>query len=523
MLSKIKKLLITGNSPTPFFLIIATASFLRLYRISDYLNFLGDEGRDVLVVRGILHGDLTFLGPRASAGDFYLGPIYYYFMAPFLFLSNYHPVGPAIMVALFSIATVYLIYRIGAEFFDRRAGLIAALLYSVSPLVIIFSRSSWNPNVMPFFSLSSLYAAYKGIEKKNFYLLVLSGIFLGIAMQLHYLAIFLGGILFIYILLSEVFNQGKSSKLLSLFKNYIAVFLGFLIGFSPFLLFEIRHGFPNFRTILNFIFTSGDVNAGGKFGEIIKDVFFRIFGRLVTSYPPPETVSVREDLLIAAWYYLTLVLALSSIGLILYQLTQKLKQNNELRGHLLILLWIGLGVMFFGLYKKPIYDYYFGFMFPVPFLLAGNLLSFLIKRKGVFAASAIISIAVLVGVSLLNSPLRKLPNYQYEQVKMISEFILEKAGNTPFNFALITGGNSDHGYRYIFEIRRKRPVTIQNYEVDPERKSVTDQLFVVCEENPCSPLGHPLWEVAGFGRAEIAGEWQVSVLKVYKLVRYKGP
>ena len=137
-------------------LIILVASLLRFYRIGDYLNFLGDEGRDVMVVRNILHGDLTFLGPRSSAGDFYLGPIYYYLMAPFLFLSNYHPVGPAIMVALFSIATVYLIYRIGNKFFDKKTGLIAALLYSISPLVIIHSRSSWNPNVMPFFSFFSL-------------------------------------------------------------------------------------------------------------------------------------------------------------------------------------------------------------------------------------------------------------------------------------------------------------------------------------------------------------------------------
>src|SRR3989344_5960560 len=167
--------------------ILLLAAFFRLYRIGDYLNFLGDEGRDVMVVRNILHGDLTFLGPRSSAGDFYLGPIYYYFMTPFLFLSNYHPVGPAIMVALFSIATVYLIFRVGSEFFNKNAGLIAALLYSISPLVIIHSRSSWNPNVMPFFSIAALYSAYRGIERKNYYLLGLSGILLGIAMQLHYL------------------------------------------------------------------------------------------------------------------------------------------------------------------------------------------------------------------------------------------------------------------------------------------------------------------------------------------------
>ncbi len=68
--------------------ILIFASFMRLYRISDYMTFLGDEGRDAIVARDILHGNFTLLGPRASAGDFFLGPIYYYMMAPFLLLTN---------------------------------------------------------------------------------------------------------------------------------------------------------------------------------------------------------------------------------------------------------------------------------------------------------------------------------------------------------------------------------------------------------------------------------------------------
>ena len=34
-------------------------------------------------------------------------------------------------------------------------------------------------------------------------------------------------------------------------------------------------------------------------------------------------------------------------------------------------------------------------------------------------------------------------------------------------------------------------------------EQVTEQLIVVCEDKECQPLGYPLWEVAGFGRAEI--------------------
>src|SRR5438477_9425897 len=114
-----KQLLYLIKEPRNILLIfiLIFASFLRLYKIADYLTFLGDEGRDVLTVYNILHGHFTLLGPTASVGGFFLGPIYYYFMAPFLWLSQYDPTGPAIAIALLGVATVWLIYKIGKEFF----------------------------------------------------------------------------------------------------------------------------------------------------------------------------------------------------------------------------------------------------------------------------------------------------------------------------------------------------------------------------------------------------------------------
>jgi hypothetical protein len=107
-------------------------------------------------------------------------------------------------------------------------------------------------------------------------------------------------------------------------------------------------------------------------------------------------------------------------------------------------------------------------------------------------------------------------------MKTIAAFVMTKTDTKPFNFALITGGNSDHAYRYFFTIWGHPPVTIQYSLVDPKRETVTDQLFVICESLPCLPLGNSLWEIAGFGRAEIEGHWNVSVVEIYKLVHYKG-
>jgi len=108
------------------------------------------------------------------------------------------------------------------------------------------------------------------------------------------------------------------------------------------------------------------------------------------------------------------------------------------------------------------------------------------------------------------------------QTRDIAQFILDQTQRQPYNFALITGQNSDHAYRYFLEILGHPPLIIENPDIDPERKSITQQLFVVCEEKDCHPLGHPLWEVAGFGRAEIEKVWKVGLFQVFKMVHYRG-
>jgi 4-amino-4-deoxy-L-arabinose transferase-like glycosyltransferase len=91
--------------------IVSLGAFFRLYRIGEYMTFLGDEGRDAIIVRSLLvHADPILIGPGTSIGNMYLGPLYYYLIAPFLFLFNMSPIGPSIMVAVLGIATVFLVW-----------------------------------------------------------------------------------------------------------------------------------------------------------------------------------------------------------------------------------------------------------------------------------------------------------------------------------------------------------------------------------------------------------------------------
>lgn len=511
-------------------IILILAAYLRLYRISDYMTFLGDEGRDLIEVKKILSGDLVFLGPRSSAADFYYGPIYFYLITPFLWLFNYDPVGPAVFIALLGVVTVYLVYYVGKELLNERVGLIAAALYAVSPLVIAYSRSSWNPNPMPFVSLLLLFSAYKAIKDYSFKYFILSGVLMGIAMQLQYIAIFLGVILALFVISGSIIEK-KTRSIIFIIKSYFYIMIGFIIGWSPFLAFEIKHGFPNLKTIVNYIFYGGtDATSSTSNGFIqnVQSVAFQLFGRLLTRFPPPEQLSLDNNISLQALQIGTLILGIGSLFAVF-------KIKNRLTKCLLFI-WFFVGVILFGFYKKDVYDYYLGFMFSLPFLLVGNLISMLwndkvtqlsvgkakIKLSGL-ANYSLMALSVGAFLSLLifnfaGNPFRNTPNRQKEQVKEIAKFIISKTNNKPYNFALLTNGNSDHGYRYYLDILNHQPITLLYEGADPQRKSVTDQLLVVCEDPDCQPVGAGLWEVAGFGKAEIEGVWSVSVVKVYRLI-----
>lgn len=521
-----KKILKNKDFLIVLFLLIVSA-FLRIYRIADFMTFLGDEGRDVLVAYNILHGKLTLLGPTSSVGGFFLGPVYYYFMAPFLWLFHYDPVGPAIMVALFGVATVVLVYLIGKEFFGRIAGLVAAILYMISPLVLAYSRSSWNPNLMPFFTLITLYVVYKSLYKNKLWFMVLAGFLFGVCMQLHYVELFVGVIIAIYILLIIFLTKTKQKLTIAgcfvvLIKKYLLFFAGFILGFVPWLAFEIRHNFMNTQGIIKFILFSGDTGGSGNFIQKCFEMIFQVFARLLTVYPPIGKVPWQTLVANLPLTFFTLVIIVVSLGIFLFQRKILKTRDEKFYQYLLLFLWFFGGILIFGFYKKSIYDYYFEFIFPLPFLFLGNAFAYCLRKNIIIKFVATIFFCLLLFINLKALPFWFPANRQLAQAETIARFVNEKTDSKPFNFALITGGNSDHAYRYFFKLWGHDPVVIQNAVIDPSRKSVTKQLLVVCELLPCSPQGVSLWEVAGFGRADIAGKWDVSVVNVYKLVKYKG-
>lgn len=478
-------------------LILLLAACLRFYRIDEYLMFLGDEGRDVLVVkRMIVDLKPTLLGPITSVGSIYMGPIFYYMMAPFLWLFRLDPVGPAVMVALSAIVTVYVVYRIGRDFFSPTVGFIAALFYSISPLTITYGRASWNPNVVPLYASLLMYGILMTVVRRKFHWMILSAFCIGILIQLHYITFIFFPILFCCLMLIRFRIP---------FRIYVLSIVAFLLAYSPFLAFEFRHGFVNLQGAIRFAQQqqSGSALSFEAVIKAVSDVFVRLFWRLLVAENAEWTKAIMVGITVAIITYWS-----------------KIKKMRE-KYHALqiLLLWFFVGLAGYGAYHGVIYDYYMGSLFPIPFLFFGIAIQQCLSSGRWGKHVAFLVASVLIIFSTRSSPLRTSPNNLLANTRSIAEYIHQQTKEKRYNFALIAGKNSDHAYRYFLEIWGNPPVPIENPDNDPQRKTVMEELWIVCEEKICQPLGHPLWEIAGFGPAEIAGEWQVSTARIFKLIR----
>lgn len=484
--------------------ILLIAAFLRFYKIDEYMTFLGDEGRDAIVVKKILtQFDFPLLGAPTSVGNMYNGPLYYYMMAFSMAIFWLNPIAAAGMVALIGVGTVGLIYYLGRAWFGKQAAVVSALLYAVSPVNIIYSHSSWNPNPAPFFALLAILGLYKSHETKNYLWMVLTGVAVAFATQMHLLALILLPITGL-IWLNELREKKAGDKK---FKNFWTG-LGFCVAsflflMSPLAIYDFKYNYQNYNAFTAFFFgdraTTVNLNPFNTLSRIIPIYSDNLINRYIAGGQFFLTVLVS-------------ILVLIPVVLFLY----KLIRFKRLDWPFFVLgVWLLGGVFGLSLYKQTVYDHYSSFLNPAIFLLLGSV-SYLInleslkKKRLYLKAGFIILSALLLFVNLQKNPLLDPPNSQLQKTQEIAKYIISKSGNKPFNFALIAEHNYDAAYQFYLDIYGHKPLQVPF--------DITEQLFVVCEDKVCQPVGHPKYEIAAFGWSKVAEETTFQGVRVFKLV-----
>jgi 4-amino-4-deoxy-L-arabinose transferase-like glycosyltransferase len=479
-------------------LILGFAAFLRLYQINQYMQFLGDQGRDALVVKDILvNHHLVAIGPPSSVGTVYLGPLYYYMMALPMLVFWLSPVAAAVMVALIGTLSVWLIFYITKKWFGFKGGIVSALLFAISPVEINYSNFSWNPNPVPFFVLLLFLALFKAHYQKNFYWYILAAFSFGALTQLHYLTLILVPVIgLLWLNELRVYRQRKIKHFWS--GTLIGKFL-FILMTLPLILFDFKNHFINFHGLIDLFSGKGGVSLtlAGSFSRL-PEIFLNDFiGRLMGGDN----------------FTLTLVLALL-IFIPLIKVWMSFFKTKKISWVFLALsYWLIIGFLGLMIYKGPIYDHYLLFLSPIPFILFGGVVELVLNLKWhhnlvLIFGGIFLVITVLANLSL--NPLLFMPSHQLEKTQEIDHFIIQKSENKPFNFALLSKNNYDAAYQFYLDQFGHKP------RVVPDQK--TNQLFVVCEDTVCQPIGHPKYEIAAFGWAKEEWEQDLDGVKIFKIV-----
>lgn len=468
------------------FLIILGALFLRLYRIQDFFMFLGDQGRDALIVKKIaLFQNLPAIGPPSSIGEVFLGPFYYYIVTPFLLLTRFNPVGLALGVSLLSVVGIYFAYLFVRKATSERIALLFLLIATFSAELVRIARFSWNPNLLPYFSFATLYFFMRALSEKNKKILIdslLFGLFFGLSFQLHHLAGILA--LPIAVCFIAVLIQRKNTALLFI---PVTALGAFIVTLAPLILFELRHQFLNTNNLIS-VFTKQNIVSSGP-------LYLRLY--------EINHVFVQTALHIQIPAYLSLLITAVVLGLSIWKVKKKHNLFVGITIVTILLYLFGFSRVNSTLIPHYYNTIYLSFYFLIAYVLESSLISsfvylFIFSFIAVQASS----------YEFLWAP----GQFQDANPKKVGAYIAANEGDKKINLTTYpTDFTSRDCYHYFVEMNGGQVVEGSSSEV-------TDTLYVICDKQPCKVLHSDSWNIQIFGDAKIDTMKKIDTIYVYKLI-----
>lgn len=460
--------------------------FLRFFRFEGFVTFLGDQGRDALIMKRIVTFEhFPGVGAPSSIGQVFLGPFYYYLMAPWMLLTNLHPIGPAIGVAIFSTSFIVISYFVALDLFKQKlSALIFSALVSFSYIMIWLSRFSWNPNLLPLFALLAVYTFVKALEEKRLIYFIASGLFFSFCIQFHYVALAAGLPVVIY-LAYYLYSQKENMKAALL--NVGAMIAAFLIGNAPLIAFDLRNNFINLKSFTKLL-TGGEVSSNSHgLTEIVHT--FSAFNNHALHMSAPFLLNVFIFFLL--------------IACIPFLLKQKRNFN-----YLAVFFFVTLFITAYFTSNK--HQHYFGFLYPLYYLYLALTIDMVFAKGRLW----IVAILLLGFIGLQAQDyvfLHKPGSYQIRIAEKIAREIEKHVTNDSYYVTSLPESVGDSTERYFLEKWGRR--SMEKYTTER-----AEELFVLCEEE-CKPVGNGQFDIALFAPNKVVGTWKVENVTIYKLIR----
>lgn len=379
---KLHKFIKKNNTPLTVAIvgIVVLGLFLRLYKISESMTFIGDQGWFYLSARDlIIFGKIPLVGIASSHPWIHQGPLWTYMLTPALILGGFNPLSGAFLTAILDVMAIALIYKIGANFFSKRLGILASLVYAASPAVIMNARMPYHTSPIPLFVLLLIFSLLKWVAGRN------SKYFPLVLFSMSMLYNFELATVVFWPVIAGLLGFGfinKSKWVLNVWKKHLKLsLLGLIIPMIPVIIYDLYHGFPQtFGYAVWFVYKP--LQSIGLFPKSADHGTFYSVGTFFLEFY--SRLIFKPSILISS------IILVASVGIVVYFIKTKL--NSPIG---IILVISGISILGFFIAKTPSYAY-------LPMLFPGLIFIFVFAIDSIFAKYKHVLILLVILFSVFN-------------------------------------------------------------------------------------------------------------------------
>lgn len=443
-----------------------------------------DQGRDYLAVKNIVDNHkLTLIGAELGAGSagilgIFHGPFYYYFLSFFYLLFNGNPIGGVWMSFIFSLASVLMMFFLTKKIFNQSTAFIASILIIFSIPVASQARFFWNPHFPTFFIILFFYFLFLWSEKKkiNYFLASFLASFIynfefAVAIPLCFSII----IYSIFIFKKEI-------------SSYLYLIAGFILGFLPMILFEMRHNFMAVKGIMNYVLATSHMN--NNYINLLNNHLISFSNSFI------NTFSINFS-------YSLLLLVIFLISVLFFIVKEKNPDIKNFLFYLFSLPFITLIVFMF--LNNSVYHYYLTHLSLAYIILFSYIIYSLEKRRNkryFYLSLLIIFIFAIFGITTAV----KTTIYDYSDYGGTAklkgkidalDYIYKDAKNKNFNLLVFSPPIYTYAYDYLISWYGKKQY---NYIPGNEKKGI---FYLLIEKDPYQPWTYEGWLETAINTGEV--------------------
>lgn len=411
-------------------LILLAGLFFRAYKPLELFAYSHDQDLAAWFVRDVIvNHHLRLIGQETSSSGVFIGPLFYYLQIPFYLAANMDPAGSLFLPLILGLFSVFSFYFVFSKIFEKKVGLIASLVYSLSVLIVFTDREvvpTMPAMLWGVWFFYSLFALLKGNQK--YYLLI--GFLLGIIWDLNLALVILTPL----IPLVQIFSKKKIN-----FKFLIGGVIIFALLMTPYIGFETRHEFQQTKAILSSLTTQKNYIPGTSRGPLAKlDRVMQLVDKNSTNMFWDSVLPIPSNMM----FYILIIVSL--------YLTIK----GIISKHLFAIMafWQLLYIGFFTLNPLNISEYYLNGMNIVWIGVFALGVSLLLRKKNLkYLGYSIIGAFVILNTWSFFT--RNINRSGYVERKAITAYIKSDSlahGYPCVSVSYITSPGNDMGYRYLF-------------------------------------------------------------------------